>query len=190
MPAEPLGCARHSRSLWTNGHPCGYHTNVPRRDDTKTGPRGVVEEDAPARSHHGTPSELVDQVTSKLATVASEHLVDRLAEALPQVLQSMNGAVDALRKRESSWPLVIGIVSVVTVLTIGVVSWGVLTHTSECNPLVVEHVMHQADVGSKTAERMRAAGHPEIADAIKELTDPNTQPDNVRLCVLIEAKKK
>lgn len=160
------------------------------KSEDKTGPRGVVDEDAPSRSHHGTPSELVEQVTSKFATVAGEQLVEKLADALPQMAASMTGAVDALRKRESSWPIVAGVVLVVLILASAAVTWGVLTHTSECNPLVVEHVMHQAEVGSRAADRLRADGHAAIASAIQELTDPNTQPDNVRLCVLIEAKDK
>lgn len=128
-------------------------------------------------------------MTSKLTTLAGEAAADHMAEAVPLIVQSLTKAVDSLRKRESSWPLVVGVVSTVLVLVIGAVLWSVLTRTDDCNQLVVEHVLHQADAGEAAAAKLEPT-NPELADAIRDITSADRQPDNVRLCVLIQTRKQ
>jgi len=162
---------------------------VNRREDTQPGLR-PVEDDAPGKSHHGTPSELIRDTTSKFATVAADQLVEKFADALPALGREFHDAAKALRERGSAWPLAAAVVGVVALLVAGFVTWGVLTHTDECSPLVVEHVLHQAQAGEDAAAKLEASGDHGVAKAIRDITSADAQPDNVRLCVLIERKKK
>ena len=60
---------------------------------------------------------------------------------------------------------------------------------SECPPLVVQHVIHQAAVGAVEAKRLDGVGEAQAAAALRALTDINSQPEEVRLCVLLAERE-
>ena len=110
-------------------------------------------------------SSLVQRVTDQALAVVAEHA--KTGRAIP-------------------WALVMAF----TVAVSGAVGWRALeAGESECSPLVVQHVLHQAHAGAEQAERLDSAGHHEIAAAIRTLTDVDSQPDDVRLCVLISQRE-
>lgn len=137
-------------------------------DDTakhRTSPAVLREADAPGESHHETPSSLVERVMDKLASATVEQA--RKGKAIP-------------------WALV----AALAVCVVGAVAWRYVDAEAECSPLVVQYVLHQAQVGEEEAARLDAINEHAAAEAIRNLTNLEHQPADIQLCVLLESKRE
>lgn len=123
-------------------------------------PRGVVDE---------TPSGMVERIVGRLGSEMSAVMVEQ-----------------ARAGKWTPWVLL----AALALAILGALGWRYVEGEDECSPLVIQHVLHQAEAGEHEAQRLEAAGELEAAAAIRALTDVEGQPDDVRLCLLLEHKKR
>lgn len=121
--------------------------------------------DAPAAARHETESSLLERVAGRLGDVVVEHA--RAGRAIP-------------------WAIVVAL----AVLVAGALGWRYAEAGDDCDPLVVQYVLGQAEIGEREAVTLDLAGHRASAAAVRALTSINGQPDDVRLCALLIGRKK
>jgi hypothetical protein len=111
---------------------------------------------------------------------------DPSASLIERVIQPLAAAAVERAKTGKAipWALVVAFVTAVG----GMLGWQYVDAHDGCDPLVVQHVLHQAAEGAAQADTLDGLGHPEVADAIRSLTDIDNQPDDVRLCVLVQQR--
>lgn len=82
-------------------------------------------------------------------------------------------------------------VTALLILVGGAVAWQAVPRkpSDDCPPLIVQYVLHQAATGAEEADRLDAQGQHAAAESLRRLTDPNAQPDDVRLCLLLSKRE-
>lgn len=92
----------------------------------------------------------------------------------------------AARGKSVSW----AVVAFTAVLGATAVAWRYVSAEVDCSPLVVQYVLHLSTVGGIEAEKLDAAGEHVAAESIRALTDVNRVPDDVRLCLILDERKR
>jgi hypothetical protein len=121
---------------------------------------GPREPDAPASASHGGQSSLM-----------------RLADAV------------AGRVRGGKLPW--SIVAVLVVALAADISYRLIDRRgAECPPLLVQHVLWQAQLGAAEVERLQAVGEQEAAESIRRITSITSQASDVQLCTMLAERDR